>query len=395
MNEYLTLGHNLKISGNQQRGVITLVISLVVLMLSTFVVFNVSKAILMEQKISNNDMRAKQAFEAAEAGMNVAIEYLDTNPDRDGTPGIDPVFDLNPVDGIGDNATATIGRASVTVTTSVCAAGAATGICITSTGRSDDRTATQTVTQILMTINPLPNAPQNPVTVRGGIIIGGAAVVENPEGFSTIWSGSDVDVGGNQTTTTLVPDVNATTGPNAYPGCMDVPLTCATISSSNKLVVGVDVIENDSSLSSLSDPQFFQNFFGMAPLAYQSSMVTINATTADAEASITNALSEVIWVQGNADVNGNITMGSLTQPSILIITGNLSVNGNVTFNGIVYVMGNITVGSGNTTIIGAAVVAGQANGGGGLLIRYSSDVLGNTSLAGSSTGGAGSWRDFN
>src|SRR5690242_2231163 len=92
----------------RQRGVLTLVVSLAILVLSTLVTFSVTKAILMEQKISNNELRAKQAFEAAETGMLEAMNYIDNGPNRDGNTAIDPVFDTN-ADGIGDSSTKTVG----------------------------------------------------------------------------------------------------------------------------------------------------------------------------------------------------------------------------------------------------------------------------------------------
>src|SRR5688500_6310308 len=99
----------------RQRGVLTLVVSLSILVLSTLVTFSVTKAILMEQKISNNELRAKQAFEAAEAGMLAAMDYINNDPDVDGNGSIDPVFDTN-ANGIGDTNTTTIGTGSVTIT---------------------------------------------------------------------------------------------------------------------------------------------------------------------------------------------------------------------------------------------------------------------------------------
>ncbi len=386
-------GQNLMFS-RRQRGVATLVISLVVLMLSTFVVFNVSKAILMEQKISNNDTRAKQAFEAAEAGMNVALDYLNDDPNRDGIAGPDPVFDLLNNDGIGDSATTTIGRSTVEVTYSningICPSGSLTTICVTSTGRSDDRTAIKSITQFMVTINPLPSGPQNPVIVRGGVVVGGSATVRNPEGFSTVWSGSDVDLGGNGTHHTEVPNINAAN----YPACMDIPETCATLTASNQHVIGVDVIENDASLAALSDIEFFQNFFGLSPTTYRSSMVTIETTDASVMTEAQNAFSEVIWLEGVADIQGNLTVGSPSKPSIFIINGDASIQGNITVYGVLFIRGDANI-TGSVDITGSVVVAGDANVTGSLDIVYSSSAVNNTSLAGNATGGSGSWRDFN
>jgi hypothetical protein len=182
-------------SHNGQHGAITLVVSLTILMLSTLVTINVTKAILMEQKISNNEARAKQAFEAAEAGMVAALAYLKNDPDVDQDTNIDPVFDTN-ADGTGDSNTATIGAGSVTVNTGALSDDL-TSILIRAQGFSDDGSANHTITQSMATINPLPNAPANPIISKSALTIGGSATVHNNEGHSTIWSGGDIDLGSN------------------------------------------------------------------------------------------------------------------------------------------------------------------------------------------------------
>ena len=98
-----------------------------------------------------------------------------------------------------------------------------TNIQIVATGRSDDGTAVRQITQTIMTINPLPNAPDNPVITRGSMVIGGSATVHNPEGHSTIWSGDDVDLGSNNSTATEIADSTQV----SYPGCMYTPMTCS------------------------------------------------------------------------------------------------------------------------------------------------------------------------
>jgi hypothetical protein len=388
----------------RQRGVLTLVVSLAILMLSTMVTFSVTKAILMEQKISNNEMRSKQAFEAAEAGMLAAMDYIDDGPDRVAPWGtIDPVFDTN-ADNIGDSASTTVGTGTVTVTaTDISADLDMTSVRIVAVGYSDDRSATRTITQTVVTINPLPNAPANPVVTRGSITIGGSATVHNEEGFSTIWTGGDVDLGSNNGTHTEVPDMDDP----GYPACMDVPGTCELTDSSNRNLASIDVIENDTSLGALTADQFFMNFFGVSPTTYRASMVTIDTTPGAFNTATDLAQYEVIWVDGDTDIQGS-TIGctvSVTgsgecatanqRPCIVIIDGDVSFTGTPQIYGILYVTGNLEL-SGNVTVHGAVVSAGNADNstGGSLDIWYNSDILAATTMAGNSTGSAGTWKDF-
>ena len=331
-----------------QHGAITLAVSIAILMLSTLVTFSVSRAILMEQKITNNQNRATVAFEAAEAGLTQAMDYLKTDPDVDGDNVIDPVFDTNS-DGLGDTNTITVGTGSVTVAVTDLSGGSMTEFKVVATGYSDDKSAKRSITQTIVTINPLPNAPENPVVTKGTMIVSGSATVHNPEGHSTIWSGGDVDLGSNNSTSTEVPDVGAAD----YPGCMDVPLTCTLVSSSNKLVAGVDVIENDSSLGDLTSDEFFKNFFGVSKTTYKDSMVTLETTAANANTDLDLATSEVIWVEGNTTLSG-ITVGCTTsvtgsatcsdantKPCIIIVNGNVSFSGTPHFYGLLFVTGSL------------------------------------------------------
>ena len=395
-------GFHVLISPRRQRGVLTLTVSLAILVLSTLVTFSVTKAILMEQKISNNELRARQAFEAAEAGMLAAMDYINNDPDVDGNGSIDPVFDTN-ADGTGDTNIAAIGTGSVTISTvDISADLDMTSVRITAVGRSDDRSAMRTITQTLVTINPLPNAPQNPVVTRGSIIISGSATVHNPEGHSTIWSGGDVDLGSNNSTKTQVPDVS---DPD-YPACMDSPMSCDLADSSSRNLASVDVIENDSSLGALSSDDFFRNFFGTTPATYRASMVTVETTPADFNTDADLAKHEVIWVDGDTTIQGT-TIGCTTsvsgnnvcptanqKPSIIIINGNASFTGTPHIYGILFVTGTLSM-SGNATVHGAVVAAGAtSNTGGSLDVWFNSSILAGTAMAGNSTGSAGTWKDF-
>ena len=62
--------------GNFQRGVAALPISVLLLFVAALVLIAVSKTTLMEQRISGNEIRARQALQAAQAGISHAAAYM-------------------------------------------------------------------------------------------------------------------------------------------------------------------------------------------------------------------------------------------------------------------------------------------------------------------------------
>ena len=61
-------------------------------------------------------------------------------------------------------------------------------------------------------------------------------------------------------------------------------MSCSTIASSNKVVIGLDVIENDATLGNMTADQMFANFFGLSPQQFRDAM----------EASVTARSGELI-----------------------------------------------------------------------------------------------------
>jgi hypothetical protein len=377
----------------RQRGATTLLITVVILVLITLVSLYTSRSVLMEQKITNADFRNKEAFEAAEAGLRRAIEYLDEDMDQNDDDFVDSVFIDSTGNGDADTnvlALSSGATATVTLPEGPASIESAFPLLIRSDGRSADGSALRTVWQTISILNPLPNVPTNPITAKGTVVIGGSATVHNPEGHSTVWSGSNVALGSNQSTATQIANPNDAN----YPTCMDDG-SCSVTQASNNNYVGVDVVEYDASLASLDDAAFFKNFFGMTKQDYRQTMVTQDLSSSSADVSSTDdMLQEIIWIDGDASFTGGPTIGSANEPVILIVDGNASFSGNTNIHGIVMVMGDLNM-TGNTTVTGALVSNGNtSNATGSLDVYYNSSVLFNTTKSAPFTSSPGSWRDF-
>lgn len=63
----------------RERGAVTLVMALVLLASMTLMTVFTGRSVLMEQRVSVNDYKAKQLAEAADAGLDFAIQWLNAN----------------------------------------------------------------------------------------------------------------------------------------------------------------------------------------------------------------------------------------------------------------------------------------------------------------------------
>ena len=428
-----------------QRGVGTLLISLVILTTITFILIYSARTVLTETQLTRNDMNGRQAFEAAEAGQEAAAAYLSTpgGRDKDFDGGIDPgIYDTDG-DGVGDSNTTNLANgAQVTVTlANVTPPVGITimGTRVTTQGWNADRTAFRQVSQEYAFVTPLPNLPENPLLTRGQIVINGAATVINPEGHSTIWSGGEVDLGGNNTTSTMIADPSQTADgatTTAYPNCLGTRSLsgidqCAVVRSSDRSTPGLDIVEQDTSLANLVGDDFFLNFFGMTPSEYQADAVTIETTpalsTQNSPVGANLAVDEVVWVDGGgpqwpegenvapenmnavetswnglsvgctvqgASNNAGMTCAGNILPSIIVVDGDLRVTGQITIWGLVYVTGDVR-GAGTVNVMGAMMMQGTTGKvSGNVRVIYNSEVLRSTADNGPMGGAGGTWRDF-
>jgi hypothetical protein len=362
--------------------------ALAILVLITIVTLVTGKVAITELEIAANEQRARQAFEAAQAGMEYAVAYMeDDGTDHDDDGNVDTITDPNdPVSLANGSAYAVefcakplVLPATTSVAPSCNPATDISNVLVYARGWSDDRTAQQHIIQVIEKIPAIANPPANPLTVQGTSDINGAGQVTNPEGNMTIWSGDTVDF-------------NSATFNTAIPN----PSGSGLIETSNMNHLGVDIVQDDPNLSTLTPDQYFRNFFGVTPADYRDYYATTVVPGADF-GTVAGTIGEVIWVDGDIPVNqfgGNTVLGTATQPVVLIVDGNMTTSGTVTVNGLVFVFGDLASGTGNVEINGAVIVAGNTLVTGTLDIVYDSAILANTNNVSSPAAVSGSWRDW-
>ena len=377
---------------NRQQGAATLIVALILLVAMTIVTIFAARSAVMEQKIYANELRAKQAFEAAEAGLEFGIAYLLTTggADKDDNTVIDTIPGFTFAD--------TGSEYQVIFTDN--SAGKFIDILVTSTGLSDDDSARALIAQRVAIIPAIPEVPGNPLISKGAVSINGAAEIINPEGNATIWTGDPSVTFSGASGKTQIPDPSDPT---------------QLIDSSDSNGLGPDVIAADTQLSSMTDAEFFEAFMGTDTNSYKNAGSVREVPAGDAgnayngsPAGIDLAREEILWVDGSPNLGGNVTVGCTitvtggnvcpsanTKPVVLVIDGTLLGNGTVKVYGLVYITGDFD-GSGNLEVTGAVIMEGDVTGTGSLNVTYDSSVLQDAGKIPLSAGSlAGSWHDFN
>ncbi|WP_279635123.1 pilus assembly PilX family protein [Cupriavidus lacunae] len=412
-----------------QQGAATLIMTVILLLAVGLMVLYTNRAAIMEQRLSANEIRTKQAFAAASAGLDQALAYMrkggidqDKNgvPDvitpntltsSSGTPSYYQALYCDPLDIPYTTCPATHGTAlSCTLPPAALPQPVVpmdlSRVGIISCGWSDDDSSVQRIVQLAGFSPSLGGSISTPVTSRGtaNLLTGGASIL-NYFNDLTVWSGGAL-LGQSNTGKTFIRDevsnpIASLSDPyrnvGNSPGCNNPPTgyQCSTQGAN----LGHDTVSNDTKLSSLSSDGFFQYFFGQTPVAYRDStatwvvdpgsvLATSNSTSLN---SIVNMQDNAIWVEGNASLPGNI--GTQDHPVVLIVNGDFDMSANSVINGLVYVTGNIT-GNGSPTIYGAIVNAGSANVTGNLKVVFDPKVLGAASNLGQAARLQGSWRDW-
>lgn len=365
-------------TAHAQAGALTLLVALLLMFVITLVVLYANRAIVFEQRTSANQYRSTIALGAAEAGMEWALAQLNTPLNLDATCAattasgsrtfrdhyLNPAAGSPPVFGTsagafsaaqpacarqssgawtcacpaGNTSTVAAGTCNLAsgecpmfrlrfsrvqdpAQAGTCASGATNcvngAVAVTVQGFTDTTgtpDGTATVTQVLKVIAGLATPPAAPLTAHQNVSLSGNVNVTNTTSGT---NGVTINAGGNVT----------------FSGS-------AAVSTIPGTPAAASVFGNDTSLSSLTDDQFFQTFFGMTKTEFQNLPTTVQVTCSTCTNSelraVVNAGATTIWVNGNLHLNGNDTFGSAARPLIIVVTDNIVVNGTVNIFGAMY-----------------------------------------------------------
>ena len=334
-----------RVNRTRQRGVATLVTA-VVLMLAVFgISYVVSEIVINEKQIAANDWRAKEAFHAAQAG----IEYGRTLGDDTASCG----SPLSPPVALG----------SGTFEVEVCVVSGAVGLyTIQSIGWSQDSSVKRTINAAIGRLPAEVNPPNVPIVAKGGLgLTGNVKAVNNYEPL-TVWSGQEFGINGSANTYITLDGNSNQLSSIKNPG--------------GDNVYGPDVITGDVNLASATATEILSSFFNVASVAsyatgsfdisqtgnydvetdytekntyYSGSSVTFsapaNGTIPEEAFDAWEASSGREWesLEAEADIpsvnvdlsSGDRYLGTPSNPVLIAVNGTLTFNGSPTIFGVI------------------------------------------------------------
>lgn len=426
-----------------QRGAAALIVVMLLFFVLSLVAAYTSRNLIFEQKASANQYRATQALEAAEAGVEWALAMLNggridascaasTNPansnfrerylllDDPGFPAGTPAGTYQAATWmnagspealkpscVGDGAggwtcscpggsapalvapagagpfpafqvtlfnVAPVGPGSQPGTVRIQSTGCTRldNACLSSAqGAAGDAAARVNVVAALA--SALPTPPGAALTVRGVLDTASAITLSNRDPSS---NGVTVNAGGTVTMPSAV--------------LQTLPGSPSSLS----------IVANDPSMPATGDELFVSIFRSdKARFEYQPAAVRLGACATGCATQLDQAWranpGRVLWVDGDMNIETAQTLGSATDPVMIVATGNVQFADGVVVNGLVYSQGDDWTNTGNATINGALVVEGDFHDASSSVITYDPAILNRLKLAtGSLVRVPGSWRDF-
>jgi hypothetical protein len=375
----------------RQKGAATLATAIILLVVVLGISFFTAETVITEKKVVANEYRAKQAFHAAQAGVDYAIAYSRIGLDQND----DDVLDLQGASA----ATATVGDASYLVTfTDASSAADMSLIQVQSVGSSDDGLITRTLNLLLGKVPVAPNPPDLPIVTRGYVDATGNLNVYNVFTNLNIWSGDDISSWGSADTYIRDPDwsdggswTTGTVGEYLDGSNQDQSVVDA-IQSTTKNTRGPDVIDGDTNLGNATEDEFTQNFFGktLDELVASASLSMTGNELKVAPASSVNG--QLIYLNDGKLTGG--TIGTAANPVIIVTDSPLSISGSPDIYGLI-IANSVDKVVGTVDIYGGLVSENELDMGSGTAnVYYDEEVTSNLDKIYTMQVVRGSWRDW-
>jgi Tfp pilus assembly protein PilX len=373
------LGFAMINSFRKVHGAVTLIFALTLIILSTLIIIFAANFGGIQDKSIANQSRSSQAFNAADAGLEFGINYLQQNYSTIVATASGGY--INYSDSSTTNVSLANGSKFSVVYTNPTASNY-TLITITSTGSNSDSTSTHVVSQQVYQGSILSSGGNNAIVSKGNISLSGNVQVKNTNSNQTVQSAGTITFNGNSET-----------------------ITSAGVAS-NSSTQGSDIQQNVSSIANESTNTFFANYFGTTnTTTVQNSMAHVytNSASTDYSSTLNGMTGTSIWINQNggttASLSGNTVVGSASNPVLLIVNGPLSLSGNVSIYGFVFVLGSsgTTILTGNDTVNGALITSDNTSISGNAVITYNPSIINtikNYSALSYFAKVPGSWKDF-
>jgi len=404
-----------------QQGAATLLVSIILLLATTLITIFAARVGVMDQRISGNELRHKEAFSHAEAGLEQASAYLSANPalyegnltpggwatcagsGPDSAAGSDGIFpcslgeEVEMVYGTvvtGVSITPLINSTQLPTTlltpsptsptntlplfTSYLIKTDTGDIVAIGQGISDDETGAAIAQVSFAETSLLTQGEVPPLMVPSGNLNGNFNIVPNPNGGGpgvpiSVWSNDTLDTSGANWKTCDHGDFL-----DGGDVCMDTKLpgdswsscSCSTERSNKDDVNGDIVIDSESNFPA---SPFVYMFGGgsSAPIETLFSEIKAQAeaqglvlSDCDTLSTEFNALagSALVWIEGETgcDINSNVQIGSRAKPIILVVEGPLKINAAVDVWGILIGLAEFSL-NGGPIIHGSAISEGPSD----------------------------------
>lgn len=304
---------------NKQQGVAVMITMFALLFVCSLIVLSSSKTIRTNTMVVRNQFYEDQAFEAAEAGIEYGLVHLKENrsdivKDSNGDGFIDEYVVPEITNVYNSNGT------TYTITYTNPIANNFDIIQLSVTGTADAGRVSRELTQLAVKIIFVQMNPPAGFITKDGVDLGGNVTIYNTDTGTTIWSGGVVGLTGAATTE----------GTNGV--------------GSDRNNINTDIDQNDTRLSAMTGDEYFENFFGVDKTAMEDGVdILLNFNSSQNLNAILDPESnngKAIWVNQNAGeafFSGNATLGTPTEPVVLVIDGDFKANGTTVIYGVVYI----------------------------------------------------------